>query len=305
MINPRLLCILILLGSAATARGAVLVDQAYRLDKHNRPTTDLMINGKGPFSFVLDTASSTSFIFAAARDRLGLIHSGTGPAFDTYGFSTMIKSEPLTLDEVQLSGLTIQKMRMGVLDAPTDADGILGIDALEKYILVLDRSQMRLKLISPDDSSPQPWRNWTSVDMQPRVLRDIGAIFWSTQVNIGGRPATAILDLGAGITIINWAAAERLGIQRREFNSAGPPDKRLRDMLGTAAPAVNFFGTIMVGDQYFPDQRILIADAQVFDFAGLANVPAALIGTGLLHDHSVAVDFPHRRFYVGRDASSP
>jgi hypothetical protein len=42
---------------------------------------------------------------------------------------------------------------------------------------------------------------------------------------------------GAGVTIINWKAAERLGIQQAAFNSLGPPDKRLRDILGdTAAP---------------------------------------------------------------------
>ena len=290
------------LGTAA--QGAVLVDQPYRLDSFNRPTTELTINGQGQFNFVLDTASSTSFIFSNARDRLGLPGGSGGTPFDTYGLSRVIKSEPLTFDEVKLSGLTFRQMQMGVLQSSNNADGILGIDAIEKYALVLDRAQMRLKLLSREDASPQPWDNWSSLDMTPLVLRTIGGTFWATPASIHGHPFTAILDLGAGITIINWAAAKQLGIKREDFRFTGPPDKRLRDMLGTTAPAVNAIATIDIGDQSCRDERVLIADAQVFDFTGLADTPAALIGTCLLQSHSVAVDFPNRKFYIGKSGAA-
>jgi len=304
MILARFLSLLLLLTSGTAARGAVLADQPYRLDEYNRLTTDVSINGKGPFRFTLNTGTSMSFLYAGTRDKLGLSGAVGGADFNIYGVSKVVKATPLTLDEVKLSGLTVRQMRVGVLPVSSDdLDGILGLDATNGYALVLDRDQMRLKLVSSGDGEQPPWRDWSSVDIKPNIVQTVGSTFWCTHASFNGQNFTALLDLGAGITIINWAAAEQLGIQRRPFNSMGPPDKRLRDVLGTTAPAVNTFVTVAIGNQYFPRQRVLVADAQVFDIAGLRNVPAALIGTGLLRDHSIAVDFSGRKLYIGMEAN--
>ena len=297
-----LACFLALFPAAAQA--AALVDQPYRLDKFDRPLTDLTINGAGPFTFIVDTASSTSFIFSNARDKL-LPAAGNGAtSFDTYGLSRMVKTEPLTLDEVKLSGLTFRQMRMGVLQGGANADGILGIDVVEKYTVVLDRNQMRFQVFSAGDEGRKSWEAWPSVELRPRALQTVNGTFWTVPAGVNNRPVTAILDLGAGITVMNWAAAEQIGIERREIVAGGPPDQRLRDMLGTTAPAVNTLADITIAGHLFRGQRILIADAQVFGFIGLANVPAAIIGTGLLRDHSVAVDFPARKFYVSQEVAT-
>lgn len=302
MIASRFFALLLALVPSAGAEAAVLADQPYHLDRYDRPVTHLTINGQGPFSFVLDTASSGSFMFTHLRNKLQL--PPTGEPFNTYGLSKVVKSDPLTLDEVKLSGLTYRQMRMGVLESTMTADGILGIDAVDKYTLVLDRAQMRFQLISADDTGAHPWRQWTALDMTPAQLRSMSGTLWTVPASINNRGFTAILDLGAGITVINWPAAEMLGIERREFVANGPPDKRLRDMLGTTAPAINILADIKVGDQTFSGERILVADAQVFDFMGLGKTPAAIIGTGLLRDHSVAVDFPARKFYLGQRVQS-
>lgn len=196
------------------AAAATYVDQPYRLDDYNRLSTDVMINGQGPYSFLLDTATSIGFLFNRTALQLGLAQNPTTEGFTAYGFNTEMAAQPVTLHEVKISGLTYRNMPMGVLAIQSDiADGIMGIDALKNYTLVLDRGRMRIQLISSDDNAPRAWRDWTAVELEPQFLHEkVESTFWSTQANFSGHKFTALVGLGAGVTIINWKAAEQLGI---------------------------------------------------------------------------------------------
>ena len=290
---------LLVLALAVPARAAIVANQPYRVGADARVATDVFINGKGPFSFLLDTAATRSMMFEHLRARLGIATTG-GQPLTVYGMQNIGTAVPIVADELRLSGETIRNLAMGVLPEDSDtADGLLGMDALSNYLVVLDRASMRLKLLTPDDSETTDFRAWPSLSLTSRTAKDTAANLWLMRGNVGGVSITSLLDMGSGMTILNWNAAEQLGLKRTTFPREGVPQK-LRDALGTVEPIIFATGlTIWLGGHVFTNQTVLIANVQVFRYFHLDQQPAAIIGSGLLKDNSLAIDFARQRLYIG------
>jgi hypothetical protein len=125
------------------------------------------------------------------------------------------------------------------------------------------------------------------------------------RAKFGDQNVTALLDMGSGITMINWIAAENLGIHRASFDAAAIPQS-LRDALGTTEPVITIKGlTITLADRSFPAQTVIVANAAVFRYFGLETKSAAIIGPALLRTNSLAIDFNKRRIYIGPATRAP
>jgi hypothetical protein len=181
-------------------------------------------------------------------------------------------------------------------------DGILGIDVLARYFVVLDRSTMRLSLLAPGSAAADRYRGWTGTPLTPRPLKNIAIDFWYMPALFGQRRLVALFDLGAGITMMNWPAAERLGLYERDFQIRKSPNEALRDALGTDEPVVKITGlTISLNGRRWKDQIALVANSNIFTRFDLDGQPAAILGAGLLRDNSLAIDFTNHRLYIGPD----
>jgi hypothetical protein len=100
--------------------------------------------------------------------------------------------------------------------------------------------------------------------------------------------------------MMNWAAAERLGVHKERFAGYGPPPEALQDVLGKRAPAVRLEGLdVRLLSQSWNRQLAIVADAPVFSYFDLDEQPAAIVGPGLLRDNSLGIDFAGQRLYVG------
>src|SRR5580704_15606446 len=62
-------------GLSSPAFATLPAEQPYRIANYGRLVTDVFINGQGPFSFLIDTASSRSLIFEHVRAQLSLAPS--------------------------------------------------------------------------------------------------------------------------------------------------------------------------------------------------------------------------------------
>jgi predicted aspartyl protease len=284
---------------AVPARATVVAEMPYRVGADARVATDVFINGKGPFRFLLDTAASRSMMFEHLRAQLGLGSTGGVPLV-VYGMQNVGTAMPVKAEELRLSSETIRNLAMGVLpDESGPADGLLGMDALSNYLVVLDRPGLRMKLLSPDVAEDAPFRSWPYLSLTRRTVNDTAASLWLMRANVSGLSVTSLLDMGSGMTILNWDAAEQLGLKRTSFPSDGVPQK-LRDALGTVEPVVFVKGmTIWLGGRVFTDQTVLVANINVFRYFHLDRGPAAIMGSGLLKDNSLAFDFARQRLYVG------
>jgi len=55
----------------------------------------------------------------------------------------------------------------------------------------------------------------------------------------------------------------------------------------------------LLGGHVFTNQTVLIANVRVFQYFHLDQQPAAIMGSGLLKDNSLAIDFARQRLYIG------
>jgi predicted aspartyl protease len=310
--GPRFQAILLSLAfllGAQEARAADIAKLPYRIGADGRVSTDVFVNGQGPFNFVLDTASSRTMLFQHLLPELGLKPSdGLLKVYAMNNVGTALPVQPRSLG---LDGNTITGLTMGVL--PDDvtpageqgADGILGMDALSQYFMVMDHDTLQMRLMEPSDPGATFYRQWPSEKLTPYQAHDMDVTFWWLHAKFGGRTVTALLDMGSGITMINWEAAESLGLHRADFLKNKIPQD-LRDALGTLEPVVVVKGLpIRVDDHTFPDQTVIVANAKVFQYFGLEDRPAAIIGPALMRSNSVAIDFSKKRIYIGPATPQP
>lgn len=285
------------------ADARLLADQPYRIIGSTRLVTQVMVDGQGPFTFLIDTASSRSLIYEHVRAQLGLAQSQPEHLV-IYGINEKSTALPVQPRALSIGGETISGLVMGVLpDTPgeeTRLDGVLGIDALSRYIMVLDRAAMRLKLMTPDAPEARDYRRWSSIALVPRQLKNIPVSFWYVRFAYNGVPINTLFDLGSGITMLNWPAAELLGLRKSKFKPYGPPPVDVRDILGADAPAVRLSELrIEMPGIVWRNQTGLVSGAPVFDLFGLDEAPAVIAGPGLFKANSLAIDFPGHRLYVG------
>lgn len=290
---------LVAVAVATPAPATVVADLPYRVGADSRVATDVLVNGQGPFRFLLDTAASRSMMFEHVRAKLGIATTG-GPPLTVYGMQNIGTALPVLVDSLRLSDETIRGLAMGVLPDDSDpADGLLGMDVLSNYLVVLDRASLRLRLLTPDGGGATDFRDWPSLSLTRRTAKDAAANLWLMRASVGGISVTSLLDMGSGMTIVNWPAAEQLGLKRTHFPREGVPQK-LRDALGTVEPIIFATGlTIWLGGHVFTDQTVLVANVRVFQYFHLGGEPAAIIGSGLLKDNSLAIDFARQRLYLG------
>jgi predicted aspartyl protease len=302
-IGVGFLTALMLLVAAQDSARATNPVSGYRIAFQDRLVTDVFINGHGPYTFVIDSASSRSIIYERARAQLGLKASEPDPII-VYGINQQARAMAIAPDRLNVGGQDIAGLTMGVLPdtgESGDPDGVLGIDVLSRYFVVLDRGSMQLRLLPRDGGAAKAYTRWDQVALTPRALTNIPVDFWYVTMAVNGHVIQALFDLGAGITLLNWPAAERLGVERRAATRKyGPPPEGLRDVLGKIAPAVVVKDvTITFPDQAWRKQDILVSDAPVFEFFGMGEKPGAIVGPGLLKDNSLAIDFAGHQLYVG------
>lgn len=296
-----LIAFLALAALAGQAWASSSAEQPYHIDQHGRLITDVYIDGQGPFAFVIDTASSRSLIFEHVRKRLGLTQSQP-ERLTIYGINDVGEATPVKPGELRVAGKSVHGLTLGVLPDSeiSGPDGILGIDILTRYFVVLDRGAMRLKLLPPGEDSANAYAGWSRAQLTPRPLKKFSIQFWYLNTRFNGERMTALFDLGAGMTMMNWDAAERLGVHKARYTINGPPPEELQDVLGKKAPAVRIDGmNVQMLGRFWDRQLVIVADAPVFGYFDLEEHPAAIVGPALLGDNSLAIDFAGQHLYVG------
>ena len=276
--------------------------QAYHIAYNDRLVTDVYIDGHGPYTFLIDSASSRTVIFEHVRETLGLNYS-SNDAIKVYGINDVTLARAAQPDAITVAGIPVKGITIGVLpDAAQrgDPDGVLGMDILARYFVVLDRKTMQMRLLDPAGPQAQAYRDWTSVPLLQRPLKNIPVSFWFVNARYNGRFISSLFDLGAGLTLLNWDAAAQLGVHEKTYRRYGPPPEDVRDVLGKVAPAVVMpSADVSLSGTGWHRQELLISDAPVFDYLELSERPSAILGPGLLKDTSLAIDFQGQKLYLG------
>jgi hypothetical protein len=116
-----------------------------------------MVNGVGPYSFILDSGSGLSVVGSDVARELGLSRAGQLPAFGAGGHDI---GSFITLDSISIGNVVISDIVAGELDltalnrfALEPIDGILGYDLFSRFVIRIEYYDSLLTIFLPDDAS--------------------------------------------------------------------------------------------------------------------------------------------------------
>lgn len=115
------------------------------------PTIELMVNGKGPFVFGIDTgAQGGARIDSSLMEKLALKPSGHVRATDGSGRNPQM-AEMVKLESIDVGGLRFAEVTAGSRNyrkspRPLNIDGILGLSVFSEYLVTLDYPAKLLRI---------------------------------------------------------------------------------------------------------------------------------------------------------------
>lgn len=167
---------------------------------HDKPFVTVMVNGKGPFRFVVDTGTGgEAFVTAELVEQLALPQAGKIMLNDPSGRGGQ-KVPMVVLDSLQVAGVEFTGVKAAVHNMGNgdgSCQGLLGFALFRDYLLTLDYPSHRMALASGDlkpdgERSVLPFRMPEGI---PVVTLSIGAARIDAQLDSGGSGLSLPLQL--------------------------------------------------------------------------------------------------------------
>ena len=259
----------------------------YRADSGERMTVPIMIGGRGPFRFIIDTGAERTVISRELAARLALDPSRN---VRLAGVVDVREVPTVIIPQLDVGRRSLTDVQAPALHAAhIGADGMLGVDSLrnQRVVFDFDRQEMRLsRSVAQDDRWPQ---DTIVVTAQTRLGRMVLA-----DATVDGERVRAIVDTGSEITVGNEALRRRL-IGRGRVD----PNLSMEITSVTGARALlNYTVTrhMRIGGARINNLPIAFGGLELFRHLGLEERPAILLGMDALRlFRRVSIDFGARR----------
>ncbi|HVJ51922.1 MAG TPA: retroviral-like aspartic protease family protein [Aliidongia sp.] len=180
-----------------------------RLDAGYQLLVPVKLNGDSDAELLVDTGAYASTLTSSESDKLGLSPESIGSY--VYGAGGRAINQRVTI-KMQLdhlvSGAEAFLVMPDALYGHSGSAGLFGADFLANYDLDLDFGGKKMNLFSQDHCEGHVVY-WTQEFIQTPVEIDDGHHVL-LPVTLNGRKLRAMLDTGAGVSLMTWANASRL-----------------------------------------------------------------------------------------------
>ena len=268
-------------------------------------TIDAQVNGQ-PVRMIVDTGSAGTLLSHPAAAQLGLVLRPI-PGLKMYGVGGAENGASARIKEFKVANLVDRNFDMLVQGphALGDAQGIIGALFLMQADVEFDFPHKMLRLFKPKNCKGDQVVYWGSAySVVPMVGSSEGRI--EVTVLLDGKPTSAQLDTGAGVTTVTPAQAATAGVT---LTSDGVSKAHLIGGLGRARVQsyVGVFPTFSFGDETIHNAKIEIADMfhEDKEMELGSNIPTAavdfpemLLGDDFFRSHRVYVSLSQRKVYV-------
>jgi predicted aspartyl protease len=268
------------------------------IDDSERMTVETMINGRGPYRFVVDSGADRSVVsevlaaeLVLPRGRDVMVHGIGGSAV-----TPTAHIDQLVTGDARLSGVELPVLPAGRVGG----DGLLGVDILQNRAVVMDFKQRRLEV---RQSTPEYRGFRRPQEVQVVADQKFGRL---TIVNcrINGVRTLAFIDSGAGSSIGNMALSR--AIQARARKGADPAlAVRLLGVAGSETIGeYRVLRSMSMGDVRMTNLAVVFADLHIFEHWKISDKPAILLGVDVLKLFArVELDFgsDQLRFRLGAE----
>ncbi len=246
-----------------------------------------------PAVFVLDTGADSVVLTerAIAKFELGTdkraMFTGVGIGGSTRSFAGEVK-------DLRIGDLMVPDHRVRLLPANsgiagTGIDGLFGVSVLSVFEIDLDLPNGLVTLyaghLCPDTVAP----DWAGQAIMVDASRSERGRF-TVPVTVDGQEFNALLDTGAGLSLISSRAAATLGITPAMLAEDGEA------MLAGTGPgatraAVHRFGSIVIAGERFVNTAMAVTDLPERHFD-------MIIGSDYLAHRHIWLSYARRRAYI-------
>jgi predicted aspartyl protease len=258
-----------------------------RQDPTERLTTEVFVEGKGPFHFIIDTGASRSVVSDRLAAALSLRFAE--PTL-VHGLAGAEPAPAVHIGRMTAGSLSIPVRTLPVLKASDlDCDGLLGLDAFQSRRVVFDFTYRLVSITRSASSELCPRRPLSEAVVRARQRYGQLTI---VDASVSGRRVTCFIDSGAQLSVGNRALLEvikakgaRHGLQTASAVIHGATGD---NVTCEVAPVQE----LRVGDISFSNFLMAFADLHTFDLWSLREEPAIMIGMDFLNLFGrVEIDF--------------
>jgi len=282
-----------LAATPAAARDATLTgpDPAAGTDRARPGVVEVWLNDRGPHRFAIDTAASASVIASDLVDPLELQRGGETDMHTVVGLERVSLVRAGSLRSGALAQVNA-RLAVGERRGLLGLDGLIGLDLLADHRIVLRFRGRQHANIARSRQDHDSFLGAVRPRVQFAPLRAGSPIrLMTTGVTVRGQHATAIIDSGAQVSLINPALARAAAARPLVLRSAGTANS-IQSPTGRAAPAEPMVIDALHFDAVVLDRlAVLMGDFHIFRHLGFSDVPAMLLGVDVLSlFEQVAID---------------
>jgi predicted aspartyl protease len=259
----------------------------YTSDETQRMTVSVDVEGRGPYPFIVDTGAERTVVARELAEALSL-----APREDVV-LATVANIR--RVPSVQIGSMRVGRRILNDIHAPAleqanlGAMGMLGVDSLQSQRVLFDfqRQELTLSHSHRDDG------NWPSDTIVITGRSKLGRLIL-TDAQVDGQRVRVIIDTGSQQTVGNLELRRRLAARGR-LGRIG-----VLELIGVTGDRVSAEYSITrrlrLGGIHINDMPIAFADFQLFEYLGLEERPAILLGMDALRLFDrVSIDFANRR----------
>jgi len=259
------------------------------VDVYGRPAARVMLNGQGPFSFMVDTGSTTTVLAQRHVAAVGAPITGLATVAGTTG---MAETQVAQMALIEAGAVTRRDVRVAVLPDENLAsiDGILGADVFAGKRVVFDIQAKSVRI----ESTLRPTRSTRGTMLSNMNVRR--GLLAEIEGKVGNVRAKLMLDTGAQNCIANTALSDAL--QR-----AHPRLERIEGMQVFGVTGHVLTGQVIALPRVelrafsVKDASAVAVDAPIFELWGLKEEPAMIVGMNLLSRlRSFSIDYGAKAF---------
>jgi len=259
-----------------------------------RLTLPVMIDGKGPFQFMIDTGSQATAVAREVNAALALPPAGRA---NLLGMASMRPVDLVAIARLDVGKHLIEDIAAPLLERENiGADGIIGLDSLQDFRVLIDFREPSIAL--QDMRIAKGKRDGFEIIVRAR--QQSGQLL-ITNALVEGISTTVIIDTGAQASMANPALREKL--RRKREAEVITTDVNGVDLVGHIA----MVRSLKIEALKLSNIPLTFADSPVFAALGLADTPVLALGMQHLRLFDrVAIDFAGSRilFDLPRDVEA-
>jgi predicted aspartyl protease len=266
-----------------------------RRDRIGRIIAPVMINGQGPYSFMLDTGANQTVLSDVLLAKLQLT-ANPDVRVSVSGITGSEMASSVHIDHLDAGELHLSDITLAVLAGPvlSGLDGILGMDGLAGLRLSADLLRNRMTISHSHGRYSDPRYSVVAVEfLSERLLL--------TEAQVGRVRVKAVIDTGSMHTLGNKAMLAALINKHQEKDRSGELAQHAEVIDVTEVSQFGLIGrvsSIQLGGATVRDLDVTFGDFPIFKSWQLQDQPALLIGMDVLGTlDKVSIDY--RRKEVG------